>query len=587
MIDIIFEELSIQHFKSVGEVPVVVTFTPGINFISGYNKDEESFNGVGKTTIIDAFFFALFDKTLTGIYKTNLVNDKTNGTSIISLKYKVDDVSYEIVRSINPSRVSFTRDGVNVSKTIPETNKDICESIRGDIEVYSNSIVMNAESKGFLTKEPAKKVKFIEQILSLGVFADMLKVAQAELREYNKSFAMESGALSQIDAFIKREEQSTAKFEVDRAATVDSIRTTVDRLTKGLSDFKTVDVSDQIQSRSVKLKEIDNRLNRVSEAMLTTNMKLSQISSDIATLKKDLKGLELLNCPSCNRPMDGHSEFEIKSLFESINGKIDPLNLEQEKTLLVRKNASNAKTTLLSLKSGIELELVDLTGKQSAYESMKDEIRRIEGEITSKMELIKREESRDNPHHSNLKSLEGDKLEKDKIISELSNNLKVLENVKFLCSPEGVKSHIIFKILKSFNSKLQYYLKRFSAPCKCEFDQYFDYKLTNVEGREISYFNLSGGERKRLDLSLLFTFRELRKMQSNIIINVTMFDELFDSALDSTGIEVVLNLLKEQTEKTSECIYIVTHRKEILEEDGRNTIYLEKSGGITQISVPK
>jgi ABC-type transport system involved in cytochrome bd biosynthesis fused ATPase/permease subunit len=133
-----------------------------------------------------------------------------------------------------------------------------------------------------------------------------------------------------------------------------------------------------------------------------------------------------------------------------------------------------------------------------------------------------------------------------------------------------------------FNSRLNFYLKTLDAPCKCIFDETFEETLYNDQGKECSYFNFSGGERKRIDISILFTFQDVLRFHSGTSYSLNIYDELLDCALDSKGTDKILEILKERVVNYNESIYIISHKSsEVANID--NIIFLEKSNGVTKI----
>ena len=119
------------------------------------------------------------------------------------------------------------------------------------------------------------------------------------------------------------------------------------------------------------------------------------------------------------------------------------------------------------------------------------------------------------------------------------------------------------------------------ANCICRFNEYFEEEIVNEIGENCSYFNFSGAERKNIDLAILFTFMDMRRLQGDIAYNIVMFDELLDSSLDEKGVELVLNIIKERIETYSESIYIISHRKESVKAATGDVVVLEKKNGIT------
>ena len=167
-------------------------------------------------------------------------------------------------------------------------------------------------------------------------------------------------------------------------------------------------------------------------------------------------------------------------------------------------------------------------------------------------------------------------------IERTKEELNTLDIVKFVVSEEGVKSYVVKKILKLFNSKLAYYLKKMDANCAVTFNEYFEEEIVDTKGKPCSYFNFSGAERKNIDLACLFTFMDMRRLQGDVCFNFSIYDELFDSSLDERGVELVIAILKERVEKYKECIMVISHRKESTKAATGEIIFLEKVNGITK-----
>ena len=135
--------------------------------------------------------------------------------------------------------------------------------------------------------------------------------------------------------------------------------------------------------------------------------------------------------------------------------------------------------------------------------------------------------------------------------------------------------------MELLNSKLLHYLKRLDSNSICIFNEYFEEEILNEKNKVCSYFNFSGAERKNIDLAILFTFMDMRRLQGDIAYNIVMFDELLDSSLDEKCVELVLNIIKERIDTYSESIYIISHRKESVKAATGDVIVLEKKNGIT------
>jgi ABC-type Mn2+/Zn2+ transport system ATPase subunit len=138
-------------------------------------------------------------------------------------------------------------------------------------------------------------------------------------------------------------------------------------------------------------------------------------------------------------------------------------------------------------------------------------------------------------------------------------------------------------MLSLLNCRLNFYLQALEAPCKCEFNEMFEETIYNEIGAECSYFNFSGGERKRIDLAILFMFQDLLRMQTGTSFSLSIYDELFDSAIDEKGIDKVLSILRDRVETYQENIYIVSHNKSAIKANIDRIILLEKNNGKTSL----
>ena len=236
-----------------------------------------------------------------------------------------------------------------------------------------------------------------------------------------------------------------------------------------------------------------------------------------------------------------------------------------------------------------------VTDLKSDITKIKKEIERLTG-LNNQIKII---EAKNGEILRNLSSLEEEtdnidvliKVSED-CIKELSEKIKeyfkeldILDHAKAIVSEEGVKKVIISRILTFLNGRLNYYLSTLEAPCSCAFDDTFDTALKTIGGKEIDYWNLSGGERKRVDSAIIFCFIDLLRLQTGVSYNLCMIDELFDSAIDEKGLEKILEILRKYVTTNDVCVYLVSHNPNTTRFDIDNTVYLQKKDGITTLKV--
>jgi len=287
-------------------------------------------------------------------------------------------------------------------------------------------------------------------------------------------------------------------------------------------------------------------------------------------------------CPVCNQDIASVDEHHIHNLITELQSNIQ---IDEKLLAFARsekktqeescKRIDEAHNMLLGEIRLHEKELNSLgliaqqiTQQEIRAKELKNQIEEIEKEDNQFVSLIQTTEE-------SIKSLEID-------VEDIQKQLSILETAKYIVSEEGVKTYIVKKMLSVLNNRLNFYLQALEAPCQCEFNEMFEETIHNDHGKECSYFNFSGGERKRIDLAILFMFQDLLRMQTGTSFSISMYDELFDSALDEKGVEKILDILKERVEKYKENIYIISHNKAAIKSGIDRVILLEKHNGKTR-----
>ena len=321
--------------------------------------------------------------------------------------------------------------------------------------------------------------------------------------------------------------------------------------------------------------KIENELQKLFKDQLESDFEIKNIKERISEAKKK-EG----TCPTCKRKYENDDIcIDINDLSEKLSTNLDKNEKINKKISTFADKKRTLKTAISSNKFEVEnlnKEIQQLLVDSKEIYHLKDK----NEELLKDIEEI--ENSKDNVDDL-IENVKKEIKESEDKIQKLQKQLLILETAKFVVSEEGVKSYIVKKMLSVLNSQLNFYLKTLNAPCTCEFNELFEETIYNSNGKECSYFNFSGGERKRIDIAILFMFQDILKLQTGVSFNISMYDELFDSALDESGVLNVMDILKERVEKTQETIYIISHNKTASSMTFTNTILLEKKNGTTFI----
>ena len=589
-----FQRLKIRNFLSVGEDEVIVDFRKGLHIITGINRDKEDRrNGVGKSTIADALYFAIFGSTIREIKKEFIANNLTGSTCEVELTFNVNSPrgnnNFKIVRTLNPSKLHVWKDGVDRTRdSIANTMEYIEAVLSSSEEVFHNCVIMTINNTlPFMAKTKVEKRKFIEQIFNLQIFSDMLQNLREDINTVTKNFDIENTKYNEIEKSIQTYETQKQLRVKEREDKITNINNKIgfndkeiDKLNKELSKSENIDLT----IKQEELNTLNKGYDAVEKVIQQQIVEVTELNSLIKNTNEDISkiGTSKDVCPTCLRPIELHDreQFEQKkqNLVKCVADNTD--KLQKLKATIVASNEKKNKIKAFIIKTNDDLNAlkVKIENRKMLSKRIQDLVD-LNGQLKESIDHI-------NEHNDSFNDVINQTKERFELVKQEINNIKkiinLLDTVKFVVSEEGEKSYIVKKILQNFNSKLAFYLKKLDSNSICVFNEYFEEEILNEKGKMCAYNNFSGAERKAIDLACLFSFMDMRKAQGNVHYNISIYDELLDSSLDEKGVDLVLEILKERSEKFNECIFIISHRKESIKSATGDVIFLEKHNGITR-----
>lgn len=333
------------------------------------------------------------------------------------------------------------------------------------------------------------------------------------------------------------------------------------------------------------LTKYETGLKKVNQLVNDYTIQTSTYKMNIDGCKSKLKSLDSVNfgekCGKCyqdiptdesyitdqkkevskqmDKNIDEHStNTELIAQYRAKANKIEVKIKEFRETL--NENAANKnklsslKTTLESYERSLEELDVDLEDNTAGLKDFDKSITETEERLTTEQETLK----------------------------ELRQIGEDYDMCKFILGEEGVKSFMIKRLLSMLNGSIQKYITELGMTMRCKFDEYFDEQIANDKNKPISYWNLSGGERRTVDLACAWAFKDIKTKISGVSSNVEFLDEVFDSAFDERGLDLFIDVLKERITKNKLSCYTISHRKETLKHIDGETVHVEKENGITR-----
>ena len=593
-----FKSVRIVNFLSVGKKPVTINFKPGLNIITGKNYDKsDRANGVGKSTIADAVYFALYGSTIRDLKKENIVNNLfPEDVCEVELEFCVEEnnqkIEYKIIRTLNPTKCFLYVNGEDKTRSgVPQTTEYITDIINTSSEVFQNSVVMTINNTvPFMAQKKIEKRKFIEGILGLEVFSNMLSLARFDFNETKRNLDIEIAKCDEAERSLNEAQKQRESIEENRKKRKEVLLTRQNNnenelaiLNEKINKLEAVD-----EEAKKKIEQDIKALNDAEKALQVKLTEINKVLTEANTYVKintdRLKKLKKVDskCPHCGKDLAEAVNIQYEKDKNECEKDINKYNEIIEEKTPAQKEIKGKIDKIEDALTKMQRKLNDFGIRKKEVENITSRIKQLhiwQDQLKIDLEQLSTEDTSYNNSIKEIQNrIDGNKL----IITDLQSKIDIIESAKFITSEEGVKSFIVKKILEVLNIRLAYYLKKLESNSLVTFNEFFEEKITNERGVECSYFNFSGAERKSIDLAMLFTFQDIRRAQANVWLNISMFDELLDSSLDEKGIEIVLDILRERVEKYQEAIYVISHRKESMKYcTNGEIIFLEKKNGIT------
>jgi len=535
-------------------------------------------NGAGKSTMLDALAFSLFGKPHRNINKPQLVNTINNKDCMVEVRFDVAGSRYKVVRGIKPQKFEIWKDDqlLNQSSHAKEYQKILEQNIlKLNHKSFHQIVVLGSSSFVPFMQLPAQHRRdVIEDLLDINIFSKMNQI----LKEKNSLIKEELRQLD-YDLELKKEKielQSKYIKEV-QALSDDQIEEKENEIflaEDSISDLQLENntASEAIEKLSEGLEEGLKENHNKKQSLLHYSAEFNQ---KIRTLVKDSKFYEENEtCPSCSQDISADLREEKLSTAKVKASEIQKAldNVAEQSTIvesnIVRLNdTSNEIRTQTALISSNNREIVRLQGQINNLTTAISKIRGNDGDVAKASTDL-----------NNLNQEKADLFENRMYINEtLSYNTVILEMLK----DTGIKTKIIKQYLPVINQFINRYLQILDFFIHFNLDESFSETIRSRHRDSFSYDSFSEGEKQRIDLSLLFTWRQIAKMKNSVSTNLLILDETFDSSLDYEGIDNLMKIVHTLDDDTN--VFIISHKGEMLDGKFANRLEFTKEKNFSRI----
>lgn len=596
-----YKRLAVQNFLSIGNDTIELNFQKGLNLITGQNIDNpERKNAVGKSALMSAYFFAIFGETIGKIKNEFIVNNVTKGKGRIELEFDVESPSgtqsYKIIRQVKPSKVELWRGSEDITRdSIANTNKYICDLLGTNPIIHKSCDIMTlSDTTPFMLKSAAEKRKFIEDIFGIEIFGLMLKDLKKQISENKNDMNVSSAVLDELNTSI-----SAYNSQLEQIKRQIAERDAVLAARKGELQDKIKNVRIRLDDLppDVDISKLNDQSKKLNDALIGLDAKLQTISTKITERRQDLNyskaellklnNVDGVECEKCLQSIShDHIEFIEQRKVEA-SKKITEM---ENDVILFQADRTKWETNKTRIKNNIDLISLQIKNQQEVSRK-KENLTHLLQEYEENLENFEADNVNSgispDTFEENIKKVENRKVEHDTKLSVCKEKESDYDICKFVLGEEGVKSFVIKKLLDMLNHTIQLYIKNLGMNINCKFDEYFDEEISTTKGKKFSYNNLSGAEKRSADVACVLSFSDMRRKISGISSNLEFYDEIFDSAFDERGLDLLIEVLKKRIQKNNTCVYAISHRKETSKHVDGEIVSLEKENDITRRIMPQ
>lgn len=568
---IVFKKVRYRNFISTGNYYTEIDFQRSSNtLIIGSN-------GAGKSTMLDALCFTLFGKAFRSINKPQLINAINQKDCVTECEFDIGNKKYKIIRGIKPNIFEIYQDGDLLNQDA--ASRDYQEYLEKFIlklnyKSFTQIVILGSASfVPFMQLSASDRRSIIEDLLDIQIFSTMNTVLKEKMSG-NKDHVVENNSKLQI---------VEAKIEIQNTH-IKSIQKT--------NDEKVEEYDNQIKLYNTDILELQEKIQQTSnainvlqtdvenkievEARLKKFTKLeSQIENNLSKYRTDIGFFEQNdNCPTCKQEIAlGFKEQQIKENNDRVTEIESGLKVLEEK-LLAEQERLNEIT--VKQKEIQKLQISNATNTTSITETNK-----YIAKLKLQIESLK--SNKDNLDAENTK------------LNELNNELEVIlqkkkelidektyyEAASSLLKDTGIKTKIIKQYLPVINKVVNKHLATFDFFVNFNLDESFKETIKSRHRDAFSYESFSEGEKQRIDMALMLTWRTIAKLKNSANTNLLILDEIFDSSLDANGTEYLMNILHMLEDVN---LFVISHKGDILQDKFRSVIKFEKVNNFSRIA---
>ena len=567
---ILFEKIRWKNFLSTGNQYTEVELdSNSTTLIVGTN-------GAGKSTVLDALTFSLFNKPFRKISKGQLINTVNEKDCRVEVEFSIAETQWKVVRGIKPNLFEIHRNGICMDQfsAVNDQQKWLEQNvIKMNYKSFTQIVILGSSSfVPFMQLTATNRRDVIEDLLDIKIFSSMNSLIKDKMRGLREEIRTLELKKESLNDKVKMQTEFITELEQQGKNRIQENNTKINNLFGESDNY--VKINEDLENSVHDLTKEQEKVTGATEKLRKLGTIKGTLSNKVATITKKHKFFEENTvCPTCKQEIEelirlnniGDAQDKIKELQSGYKELEEAIKKEEER----EHHFTKLSKEITTLTHGISKNNTHISGCQRQIRDLESEIQKLTEQLANR-----------NTEHENLESFKDNLGQTYEALASKKDTINYHDFSYSLLKDGGVKSKIIKKYLPLINQQVNRYLQMMDFYINFTLDEEFNETVQSPIHDNFSYASFSEGEKMRIDLALLFTWREVARYKNSVNTNLLIMDEVFDSSLDGFGTEEFLKIIRFVIKDAN--VFVISHKTGMDDRFG-SVLKFEKIKGFSRL----